>query len=142
MSGLASRLYVADTSVWERRRNHVVREALQAAIREELVLGTPIVAMEMAFGARDLDELEGFESRYALLQEARIDRGVVEAARGAQRELAAAGPLHHRVPVTDLLIAAAAASRGVGVLHCDRHFDRLASVLGFESRWIAEPGAL
>jgi len=45
------------------------------------------------------------------------------------------------VPITDALIAATAAERGVGVLHYDEHFDRLASVLEFESRWIVQRGA-
>jgi predicted nucleic acid-binding protein len=40
------------------------------------------------------------------------------------------------------LIAAAAQEAGVGVLHYDRHYDRLAKVLNFESVWIAPPGSL
>jgi predicted nucleic acid-binding protein len=36
-------------------------------------------------------------------------------------------------PRADYLIAAAAAERGFGVLHRDRHFDTLAAVLGFPS---------
>lgn len=59
---------------------------------------------------------------------------------GALRELAASGPPHHRVPITDVLIGAAAAERGIGVLHYDEHFDRIAAVLGFESRWIVPAG--
>jgi hypothetical protein len=39
---------------------------------------------------------------------------------------------YHRVSVTDALIAAAAAERGVAVLHRDAHFDR-AEVLAFDS---------
>jgi hypothetical protein len=38
-------------------------------------------------------------------------------------------------------VAAAAAGRGAGVLHYDRHFDPLCEVLGIESIWIAEPGS-
>ena len=38
-----------------------------------------------------------------------------------------------RLPVSDYLIAAAAAERGFGVLHVDSHFDLLATVLEFES---------
>lgn len=41
-----------------------------------------------------------------------------------------------------LLIAAAAQSGAVGVLHYDHHFDRFAEVLAFESRWIAPAGSL
>ena len=38
-----------------------------------------------------------------------------------------------RLPAADYLIAASAAERGFGVLHQDRHFDTLATVLGFPS---------
>ncbi|HEV3318895.1 MAG TPA: hypothetical protein VG053_04055 [Solirubrobacteraceae bacterium] len=47
-----------------------------------------------------------------------------------------------RLPAADYLIAAAAAERGAGVLHYDRHFDTLCGVLGIESVWIAEPGSI
>jgi len=45
-------------------------------------------------------------------------------------------------PAADYLIAAAAAQRGAAVLHYDRHFDTLCSVLGIESVWIAPPGSI
>lgn len=41
-----------------------------------------------------------------------------------------------------LLIAAAAQEACVGVLHDDRHFDRLAEVLHFRSVWLAPAGSL
>lgn len=43
--------------------------------------------------------------------------------------------------VTDALIAAATAKRGIGILHDDdEHFDRITPVLGLESRWIVARG--
>lgn len=45
-----------------------------------------------------------------------------------------------RIP--DALIAAAAAERGFAVLHYDQHFDRLATVLAFDSQWIADAGSI
>jgi predicted nucleic acid-binding protein len=55
-------------------------------------------------------------------------------------ELADRGDGYHRVPITDALIAAAAAEHGgVAVLHRDSHFDRLAEVLAFQS--VHLPGA-
>jgi predicted nucleic acid-binding protein len=44
--------------------------------------------------------------------------------------------------IPDILIAAAAQDVAIGVLHYDHHYDRLAEVLNFESRWIAPPGSL
>ena len=64
----------------------------------------------------------------------RNDRAVADAAMGALRELASRRDGYHRVPVTDALIAAAAADHGaLVVLHRDAHFDRLAEVLAFKS---------
>lgn len=48
----------------------------------------------------------------------------------------------HRIPPLDYLVAAAAQEAGVDVLHYDHHFDRLAEVLHFDSRWVAPPGSL
>jgi predicted nucleic acid-binding protein len=48
----------------------------------------------------------------------------------------------HIAPCPGALVAAAAAEQGFGVLHYDRHFDRLATVLGFASRRVGPPGTL
>lgn len=101
---------------------------------------TPVVKLELLYSTRDRMEFAHLERRLDDMREAPLDRVVVRTAVAAMRELAALGPLHHRVPITDVLIAAAAAERGVGVLHYDEHFDRIASVLGVESRWIVPRG--
>ncbi len=71
-----------------------------------------------------------------------MTESIHQAALTAIRELARRGAGHHRVPVPDVLIAAAAQEAGVGVLHYDRHFDRLAEVLHFSSVWLAPAGSL
>jgi predicted nucleic acid-binding protein len=67
-----------------------------------------------------------------------VQRTAIAALRG----LSDRGAGHHRVKLPDALIAAAAQHAGIGVLHYDHHYDRLAEVLAFDSRWIAEPGTL
>ncbi|MEJ7893193.1 MAG: PIN domain-containing protein [Solirubrobacteraceae bacterium] len=132
--------YVADTSAWARSvRRAAADEWSQAMLAGQLWM-TPVVKLELLYSTRDEAEFAQLEGRLDDLREAQLDRSVVRAAVAALRELAAVGPLHHRVPITDALIAAAAAERGVGVLHYDEHFDRLAAVLGFESRWIVVRG--
>ncbi len=64
------------------------------------------------------------------------------AAVGGMRDLVEHGERHHRVPLPDVILAAAAAGAGVGVLHYDRHFDRLAEVLNFRSQWIVPRGTV
>jgi predicted nucleic acid-binding protein len=97
---------------------------------------TPVVKLSLLYSAPDQLELARLERQLGDMREAPLDRVVARTAVATLRELAALGPLHHRVPITDVLIAAAAAERGVGVLHYDEHFDRIAAVLGVESRWI------
>ena len=64
----------------------------------------------------------------------RNDRAVADAAMSAMGELAEHGDGYHRVPLTDALIASAAAEHGgIAVLHRDAHFDKLAEVLTFEN---------
>jgi predicted nucleic acid-binding protein len=71
-----------------------------------------------------------------------LSDGLARAARAAMRELAGRGGAQHRIAPLDYLVAAAAAEHGAAVLHYDRHFDRLAEVLAFESVWLAPSGSL
>jgi predicted nucleic acid-binding protein len=57
--------------------------------------------------------------------------------------LAHQGGMHQRrVQHYDLLIAAAAESAGVPVLHYDADFDVIAGITGQPTRWIAPRGSL
>ena len=85
---------------------------------------------------------EEHETALSVLRRVELSRTVGRAAVTALRELSAAGGLHHRVRLADVLIAACAQEAGIGVLHYDAHFDRLAEVMEFESRWIAPAGSL
>lgn len=71
-----------------------------------------------------------------------VDGAVELAAEQAQSDLARVG--HHRMPISDLMIAACAHVAGGGVLHYDRDFDLILEHTGlsFESVWLAEPGTL
>jgi predicted nucleic acid-binding protein len=138
------RTFVADTSAWARRDDPRIASDWQAAIRGRQLLITPLVELEILYSALDNEDIASWRTRLAELREAPLTRSAISAARSAIAELGEKGPRYQRVPLTDLLIAAAAAEKSVGVLHCDRHFDRLADVLGFESRWLVRdrlPGA-
>jgi predicted nucleic acid-binding protein len=101
------------------------------------------VTLELLHDAPDRERVEQVASALAGLRLAPINRSVTDAAIWAVRELAASRSAGaHRVRVPDALVAAAAAERGFGVLHYDEHFDRLASVLGFSSQWVAPAGSI
>ena len=74
------------------------------------------------------------------LREVSVDRGVQRAVLATMRELAASGSHGaHRFPLTDLTVAAAAQDEGIGILHFDRHLERLGDHLGAEAYWISDP---
>jgi predicted nucleic acid-binding protein len=85
--------------------------------------------MELLYSARSAADYERIGAALGEFRELRMDSATFAAAEAAQRELADQG--RHRVPIPDLLIAACAQQHGADVLHVDRHFDVLASVLAF-----------
>ena len=130
------RFFVADTSAWWRVPvlPSELRALVQAAIRNDRMLMTPVARMEILYSARTATEYADLDARLSWLRMLRNDRAVADAAMAALRELATRGDGSHRLSITDALIAAAAAEHGgLAVVHRDRHFDRLAEVLSFES---------
>jgi predicted nucleic acid-binding protein len=92
----------------------------------------PMTRLEVLYSARDESDHVRIESGLdASYRQVRMNAETFDIAAGAQRELAARS--QHRVSIPDLLIAACAQQHGAGVLHVDRHYDVLASVLTFNS---------
>ena len=106
---------VVDTSAWIRQRDPAVRPRWEATLRAGLLASCPVVALELLAAARDELEFTALAAALDALPQAPVTTSAC------------------RLPAADYLIAAAAAERGFGVLHEDRHFDTLAGVLGFSS---------
>lgn len=112
------------------------------ATKADQIRTCTIVTLEMLFAARDADAVEQTELIESTLRQVPVTASAQRAAVGAVRELSQGGAGAHRIPPPDILIAAAAQDAGIGVLHYDHHYDRLAEVLSFRSVWIAPPGSL
>lgn len=139
----AKGLWVADTSAWARASTEEVAPQWREVVKAGDLIACAPVTMEMIFDAPDRDAVERVAVAMAGFRQAPISRSVTDAATWAMRELAQRGAAGaHRVRVRDALIAAAAAERGFGVLHYDRHFDTLATVLTFISQWVAPAGSI
>jgi len=93
------------------------------------LISCPAAALEILAATRDEREFKIVDEALVALPQAPVTASACRAALGAARELGA----RRRIPAADYLIAAAAAERGFGVLHADKHFELLAPVLGFES---------
>ena len=120
---------VVDTSAWVRQRDPAVRPRWDATLRAGLLASCPVVALELLAAARDENEFSALAAALDALPQAPVTTSACRAALAASRELRGS----RRLPAADYLIAAAAAERGFGVLHEDRHIDTLARVLGFPS---------
>jgi predicted nucleic acid-binding protein len=120
---------VIDTSAWVRQRDPDVLARWDATARARLFASCPVVALELLAGARDAAQYARLAADFDALPQAPVTASACRAALAASRELRGS----RRLPAADYLIAAAAAERGFGVLHEDRHFETLATVLGFAS---------
>lgn len=135
-------IFIADKSAWQRVHHPAVADEWRQAVVREQIATTPIVKIELLYSTRNAEDFDELARELAALRDIPLTRSVTDAALAAMRELAYRQPLYHRVMPSDLLIAAAAQDAGAGVLHYDHHYDRLAEVLDFESRWLAPPRSL
>ena len=145
MPGVAydGRVFIADSSAWSNAGHPAVRDEWTLALRSGQIATCPIIKLELLYSARDGGDYDRLDEILAVLRDVPLTRSVTNAALAALRRLAHVEPRYQRsVKFPDLLIAAAAQDTAIGVLHYDHHYDRLAEVLEFESRWIAAAGSL
>ena len=113
------------------------------ALEEGRVAICDMVMMELLWSARDIADFRASETALLACPWFSIEpRDWIEARR-VFRELAAAGPLHHRqVKIPDLLIAAVADRNALPVVHYDGDYDIIARVTGQPTRSAAPRGSL
>jgi predicted nucleic acid-binding protein len=129
--------------VWTRTVGGEVRERFDELLVDGQIAVCDMVRLELLYSARNAKEFSSLRDDLAVLQACPI--GAREWARALEvyGALADEGGLHHRsVKHPDLLIAAAAESAGLAVVHYDEDFDRIANVTGQPVRWLAPRGSL
>jgi predicted nucleic acid-binding protein len=137
-------MQLADTSAWQLSRR---RPELQASFTQKTVeglIGTcAMVSLELLQSVRNGREFDERRVEMDELPQFPIAATEWERAIDVYRELAHQGGAHQRsVGHPDLLIAAAAESAGVELLHYDEDFDRIAAITGQPTRWIVPRGSL
>ncbi len=135
-------VFIADKSAWVRAQHEVVRAEWTAALMNDQIAACTLSNLEILYSTRTTAEFHKWDDALSSLRLVPISRSVCRAAVSAMRELATRSDGYHRVSLPDYLIAAAAQDAGLGVLHYDHHFDRLAEVMDFDSRWIVAPGSI
>jgi len=139
---------VLDNSAWARTLDGRVagkrRKHFDQALASGELWTCPPSLLEMRFSGRDMAGFQLTARRLAALPHALLTSAAADAAVQAQEELAVAPGVSHRVKPVDLLIAAVAASGGLGVLHYDGDYDTIAehTSLRFASVWVAPRGTI
>ena len=137
---------LADTSAWAwSRRSDApsLRSHFDDLLERGLIATCDMVRLELLYSARNKREFGAMRENLEALADCPIGAEEWRRALDVYGELAAAGGAHQRsVKHPDLLIAAAAESAGVSVLHYDEDYERIAAVTGQTHRWLAPSGSL
>jgi hypothetical protein len=131
--------YLVDKSALARGRRPEVVHVLGDLFERSLVATCALVDLEVLYSARQGDYGAVLAERRALVN-VELDQAQADRALEVQQVLAARG--QHRLPIPDLLIAAAAESARLTLLHYDADFERIAAVTGQRHEWIAPRGSL
>ncbi len=137
-------MQLADTSAWQLSRR---RTDLQAAFTQKTIeghIGTcAMVSLELLQSVRNGREFDERKVQMGELPQFPIAAREWARAIDVYRELAHRGGAHQRsVGHADLLIAAAAESAGLELLHYDEDFERIAAITGQPTCWIVPRGSL
>lgn len=141
---LLSGPHLADSTVWSKVRNRErpdLADWFNTEVREGRILTCQAVALELLRSARDASAFGAQGNLIDRLELCPIGRREWARARAVQALLAARGQ-HRGVPPQDFLIAAAAETAEVPLLHYDRDYDLIGAVTGQPMRWLSEPGSL
>ena len=131
--------FLIDTSVWVRDNQPTIKQRLHHLSLHEDLWTSRCVDLEVLFNSRSRDVAKNADRR-RYLKHIPITSSVMERSVDIV-EMANSGLHRHGKPM-DLIIAAAAESEDLTVLHYDRDFDHIASVTGQGTEWVAPPGTL
>jgi predicted nucleic acid-binding protein len=132
--------YLADKSALARFSVPAVAERLRPLLEEGSIATCAIVDLEVLYSARNLACYEEVLEERRSLDAAPITPEVMASAIDLQHALARRG--HHRVPIPDLVISAAAHAAGLTVMHYDSDFERIARAGGAAHEWVVPQGSL
>ncbi|MGO9762621.1 MAG: PIN domain-containing protein [Solirubrobacteraceae bacterium] len=137
-------IQLADTSAWHlSRRVPQLRAAFDQKTLDGVIGTCAMVTLELLQSVRSGRESDERAVEMKELPQCPVAAREWTRAIDVYRELAHQGGAHQRsVGHADLLIAAAAESAGVELLHYDEDFERIAAITGQPTRWIAPRGSL
>jgi predicted nucleic acid-binding protein len=133
--------YLVDKSALARMIHAPVRRRLAPIIEAGEAATCAIVELEVLFSARTFRDYSDIRRRRSLAyHRVPLTEGTFQRALDVQADLARTG--HHRLPIPDLVISAAAELASLVVLHYDGDFETIASVTGQPMEWVVERGSV
>jgi predicted nucleic acid-binding protein len=132
--------HLVDTSVLTRLREPTVRGVIEPMAEHGELARAGISDLEIGYSARSAAEWDRLLTALEAFELVETTAEHVARARRVQRLLASKHQRGRKVP--DVLIAAAAESRNLTVLHYDADFDRIAAVTGQPCEWVVPAGSV
>ena len=133
--------YLIDKSALARMSLEPVRQRIAPILEAAEAATCAIIDLEMLYSARNREDYEDIRRRRSLAYHfVPMSEAVLQRALTVQAELARIG--HHRVAIPDLLIAAAAESASLTVLHYDRDYEVIARVTRQPVEWVVARGSV
>ena len=133
--------YLIDKSALARIQNPTVERRLAPVIESGEAATCSIVDLEILFSTRNRQDHTRVRARRALAyRKVELTEAIFNRAVDVQGLLAGRG--RHRLPIPDLIIAAAAETAGMTILHYDADFDTIAAVTRQGVEWVVPRGSL
>jgi hypothetical protein len=133
--------YLIDKSALARMRDPRVQARVAPVIAAGEAATCAVIELEILYSTRNRDEHERTRARRRLAyRHIELTDSIFERAIEVQGMLAARG--QHRLPIPDLIIAAAAEAAHMTVLHYDADFDIIAVITRQKTEWVAPQGSL
>ena len=133
--------YLIDKSALARIQNPAVERRLAPVIESGEAATCAIVDLEILYSTRNRQEHTRVRTRRALAyRKVELTEAIFKRAMDVQELLAGRG--RHRLPILALIIAAAAETAGMTVLHYDADFDTIAAVTRQNVEWVVPRGSL
>ena len=133
--------YLIDKSALARMKHPRVQARIGPIIEAGEAATCAIIDLEVLFSTRNRQDHSRTRLRRELAyQRIELTEAIFERAIEVQGLLAGQGL--HRLPIPDLVIAAAAEADGMIVLHYDSDFDTIAAVTKQDVEWVAPRGSL
>ena len=132
--------HLLDTSVLTRLGKPEIRAVIEPRAQLGQLARAGISDLEIGYSARNDSEWDRLAGALEVFELIETTAAHVVRARQVQRLLAAKHQRGRKVP--DLLIAAAAETRGLTVLHYDSDFDQIAAATGQACEWVVPAGSV